>query len=69
NLFVPFDVQSVEELTLGANLQLSQLHRLQWKTNQHFPDLSRQSQPVTATDNFTVLLNPMEIRTFQITWK
>ncbi|XP_076073575.1 lysosomal alpha-mannosidase-like [Mytilus galloprovincialis] len=69
NLFVPFDVQSVEELTLGANLQLSQLHRMQWKTNQHFPDLSRQSQPVTATDNFTVVLNPMEIRTFQITWK
>ncbi|CAG2256090.1 LAMAN [Mytilus edulis] len=70
NLFVPFDVQSVEELTLGANLQLSQLqYRMEWKTNQQFPDLSRQSQPVTATDNFTVVLNPMEIRTFQITWK
>ena len=32
NLFKPFVIDSVEELTLGANLKLSDLHRLKWKT-------------------------------------
>lgn len=31
-MFVPFEVESVEELTLGANLQLSKLQRLNWTT-------------------------------------
>lgn len=69
NLFVPFEVQTVLELTLGANLQLSELHRLEWKTNKNIPDLTKQPRPVTSADNFTVLLNPMDIRTFQITLK
>lgn len=34
DLFVPFTISSVQELTLGANLPLSDLQRLQWKTEE-----------------------------------
>ena len=29
---MPFDVKSIVELTLGANMPLSKLNRLKWKT-------------------------------------
>lgn len=31
---MPFNIESVEELTLGANLAMSQLERLKWKTKE-----------------------------------
>lgn len=42
DLFVPFSIKTMEELTLGANLPLADLKRLQWKTKdyttgKHFP--------------------------------
>lgn len=42
DLFVPFSIKTMEELTLGANLPIADLKRLQWKTKdyttgKHFP--------------------------------
>lgn len=35
DLFVPFSIKTMEELTLGANLPLADLKRLQWKTKDY----------------------------------
>lgn len=67
DLFVPFSIKTMEELTLGANLPLADLKRLQWKTKDYTTDSEAVRRPIQAADNFTVILNPMEIRTFQVT--
>ena len=33
-LFSPFEIDEVEELSLGANFKLSEVHRLQWRSTQ-----------------------------------
>ena len=38
DMFVPFMVDSAVELTLGANQNLADANRLQWKTNDHTTD-------------------------------
>ncbi|XP_062599114.1 lysosomal alpha-mannosidase-like [Saccostrea cucullata] len=67
DMFVPFSIETIEELTLGANLPLSDLQRLQWKTKDYITGTKLMRHKITAADNFTVILNPMEIRTFQVT--
>ncbi|OWF45655.1 lysosomal alpha-mannosidase-like [Mizuhopecten yessoensis] len=64
-LFVTFTVDSVTELTLGANMALSDLHRLQWNTT----DVNMNDAPVLPTDqtdSLVVKLTPMQIRTYQV---
>ncbi|CAF4980361.1 unnamed protein product [Rotaria sp. Silwood1] len=73
---VTFDLQSIfqsigtinnaTELTLAANFPLSELQRLNWTTN------DEQSQQMKIHNNIpsqatTVTLNPMQIRTFNVT--
>ncbi|CAF4058122.1 unnamed protein product [Rotaria sp. Silwood2] len=72
---VTFDLQSLFnslgtikdllELTLGANFSLNDLHRLVWRTSEGETsnNTSKQS-PLTGT---MIALNPMQIRTFQVT--
>lgn len=48
-MFVPFEVESVEELTLGANLQLSKLQRLNWTTADSVNMASQTGNPDTDT--------------------
>ncbi|XP_056018882.1 lysosomal alpha-mannosidase-like isoform X2 [Ostrea edulis] len=67
DIFVPFRIKTMVELTLGANLPLSDLKRLQWKTTDYTTDAQLIRHKVGVADNFTVILNPMEIRTFQVT--
>ena len=40
-MFVPFMVESATELTLGANQNLKDAERLQWKTKDHTTDGSK----------------------------
>ena len=79
-LFKAFDILSVEEVTLGANLQVEKLHRLQWDVMNEVPtSKTRQMeeggeeeyvQDVLETENgkgsWPVKMQPFQIRTFII---
>ncbi|XP_029636473.1 lysosomal alpha-mannosidase [Octopus sinensis] len=63
NLFIHFNATAVEELVLGANLNLSDLHRLKWKadgyhTNNHY---------FKKQEGLEITLSPMEIKTLAVT--
>jgi len=67
-LFVNYDVVSMKEMTLSANRPLDDLHRLKWKTNME-EDEQTVEQPrlkFTTVQDFQVVLNPMQIRTFMV---
>lgn len=63
-------ISDTVELTLAGNLPLSDMERLVWKTNH---DESSEWKPTVLDMNSmkstVVTLNPMEIKTFQITLK
>ncbi|XP_013402708.1 lysosomal alpha-mannosidase [Lingula anatina] len=64
-LFTPFDVSSAVELNLGANQKLADMKRLKWM---YKTQLSTPEHVVTPIgDDLTVQLQPMQIRTFQVT--
>ena len=56
-------IQTIVELTLAANLPLTQLQRLNWTTTDHQIDITNQS----FIKDTIVSFNPMQIRTFNIT--
>ncbi|CAF1146005.1 unnamed protein product [Rotaria sordida] len=59
-------IVNVQELILSANLPLSDLHRLEWITNNgesSYVDMSKQG----SLQETMITLHPMQIRTFQIT--
>ncbi|XP_033744911.1 lysosomal alpha-mannosidase-like [Pecten maximus] len=70
-LFATFDVSSVTELTLGANMVLSDLHRLQWNTTDINDDSTHEVPVVSKIRNGSVVveLKPMQIRTYQVQLK
>ncbi|CAF1289187.1 unnamed protein product [Adineta ricciae] len=59
-------ITGVIELALGANLPLSQLQRLSWMTNNNESSHIDMSKSSFLKDTI-VMLNPMEIKTFQVT--
>ncbi|CAG5130757.1 unnamed protein product, partial [Candidula unifasciata] len=61
NLFAPFTVTDVHELTLGANLPIEELQRLSWKTQ----DGSTPVKQKKALIGTTITLGPMQIVTLQ----
>ncbi|XP_071483413.1 lysosomal alpha-mannosidase-like [Diadema antillarum] len=68
DMFTPFAIADIQELSLAANQLLKSVDRLQWTiegstttTPQAFKPI-----PVTAPD-YNVTLNPMDIRTFNVT--
>jgi lysosomal alpha-mannosidase len=73
---VPFDLQSIFqsvgtinnalELTLAANLPLAELQRLNWTTNDEY-DNQMNIHSNTSLRATTITLNPMQIRTFNVT--
>ncbi|KAL4240457.1 mannose metabolic process [Mactra antiquata] len=74
DMFVRFEIESIEELTLGANLLLSDLHRLKWQTTntEYVTDNERAykvEKLVSLPQTIQIELSPMEIRTFQVTLK
>ena len=64
-LFTAFKIESMTELVLGANEELSKVHRLVWKTEGSTTprERGREWEGVKANQ---ITLNPMEIRTFQV---
>ncbi|XP_060071726.1 lysosomal alpha-mannosidase-like [Ylistrum balloti] len=67
DLFVTFEVDSVTELTLGANLVLSDLHRLQWNTTDVNDNMDETPmEPKIRNNSLNVKLSPMQIRTYQV---
>ncbi|KAK7113104.1 lysosomal alpha-mannosidase-like [Littorina saxatilis] len=83
DLFIPFDIIAATELTLGGDMVLSELNKLQWNyphEDDHYQNSNQKKDSVlefksekagknTVDDPLTLTLNPMEIRTFQITVK
>jgi lysosomal alpha-mannosidase len=69
DLFVPWIIESVVELTLGANQLLSDCKRLQWNVQDFGTTARDMSSFVIPVDPTTleVVLKPMQIRTFRIT--
>ncbi|CAF3727422.1 unnamed protein product [Rotaria socialis] len=59
-------ITNLTELTLAANLPLSQLHRLNWMTNDNESSHVNIPKDASLTDTI-VTLNPMQIKTFQVT--
>ncbi|XP_015121082.1 lysosomal alpha-mannosidase isoform X2 [Diachasma alloeum] len=72
DLFMDFDVVEVRETTLGGNQWIEDKRRLQWssETNEGSPDLGNSRPQVRILDGaVNVLLKPMEIRTFIVSFK
>ena len=76
-LFKAFDILSVEEVTLGANLRVEKLHRLQWDVMNEVPtSKTRQVEggeeeyvhDVVEAENggWPVTMQPFQIRSFII---
>ena len=65
NLFTSFTIVNVKEMILGGNQLLGEREKLHFKTNQSFKDM-KVSNPVRLDSNFTVTLNPMQIRSFLV---
>ncbi|XP_078036305.1 lysosomal alpha-mannosidase II isoform X1 [Augochlora pura] len=68
-LLANYSILTVREATLGANKWLSQMNRLQWKaySNQIVEELEKSTFSVVE-DKIIVRLNPMEIRTYIISF-
>ncbi|MDA8002928.1 MAG: glycosyl hydrolase-related protein, partial [Alphaproteobacteria bacterium] len=63
--FKAFKIESMTELVLGANEDLSNVHRLVWNTKESTTPKGRRRQRERVKAN-QITLNPMEIRTFQV---
>jgi lysosomal alpha-mannosidase len=59
------------ELTLGANLLLTDMNRLNWTTtdneSSHWNGISKSLLERTSLKDTTITLDPMQIKTFQVT--
>ena len=64
-LFTSFKIDSMTELVLGGNEELSNVHRLVWKTEGGTTQKRRGREREGVNAN-QITLNPMEIRTFQV---
>ena len=54
------------EMILTANMPLAQLNRLNWTTTDHQSSYQSMKSDVSVKDT-KIILNPMQIRTFQVT--
>ena len=63
-LFTAFSITSIEEVTLGANLNMNKLNRLKWNIQQDNSIDESSWKPVSASGDLHITLAPMQIRTF-----
>jgi len=68
DLFVPFTIASVDEVTLGANELLANATRLEWNVANYGRTSGNMKSFVSPVDptSLVVLLHPMQIRTFLV---
>jgi len=71
DLFVPWTIERIDEVTLGANELLANATRLQWNVANYGRTRADMKSFVTPIDpaTLTVVLQPMQIRTFLIAVK
>jgi lysosomal alpha-mannosidase len=60
-------ITELTELTLGANFPLSELHRLDWMTNDKESSHVDMPNEYASSNDTIITLNPMQIKTFQVT--
>lgn len=64
DLFATFNIAKITEMTLGANLELSELNRFKWSAETETV-LDFESEQITVTnDSINIVMKPSEIRTF-----
>ncbi|XP_033744944.1 lysosomal alpha-mannosidase-like isoform X2 [Pecten maximus] len=66
NQFFKFGIHIVSEVTLGANLPLSELRRMGWDIIVNKQDTAKSTDNTLRVDNTTITLTPMQIRTFVV---
>ncbi|RZF42310.1 hypothetical protein LSTR_LSTR003928 [Laodelphax striatellus] len=66
NLFTTFKIKSLKEMALGGNIELKNVHRLHWNTEQSARRDNRKkfTHDESELQNMEITLYPMEIRTF-----
>lgn len=65
NLFKNITILSIKEMTLGANMELSELNRLKWKSQTQGKVQNEYADRIPP-NGFEITLKPMEIRTFKV---
>ncbi|KAL4239725.1 Mannosidase alpha class 2B member 1 [Mactra antiquata] len=68
NLFEPFTIVDVIELTLGANLKKADLQRFQWNTDGRGGLYTNVNEETVGTD-LVIEMSAMQIKTFQVNIK
>jgi len=63
NLFSSLSIVEINEMTMTANRPLSELHRLQWMTNNNTD--SFEYKKISRQDG-VIIINPMDTRTFLV---
>jgi lysosomal alpha-mannosidase len=63
-VFANFKIGAITELVLGANERLENVKRFSWNTSQQHSPTGKTAEPLKASN---ITLNPMEIRTFELT--
>ena len=64
SMFKVFNIEKVEEVILGANLEVEKLKRLNWNVGNGIPDIVESRNIPKETDITDVILNPFQIRSF-----
>jgi len=67
-LFKNKELSTIEETNLTAVQKRSDMHRLHWNTETKQSSAFPQNQPLSV-DQFEIVLNPMQTRTFLVTFK
>ena len=63
-LFTDFDVLSATEMNLSANQLLKEKRMWQWKTYSGGKSTTSKREEASDSEDFTIWLNPMDMRTF-----
>ena len=64
SMFKVFNIEKVEEVILGANLEVEKLKRLDWNVGNRIPDVGESKNIHKETDITDIILNPFQIRSF-----
>lgn len=65
-----FNIVSIRETTLGANLNINELNRFEWSSENDNLLGTEESQQITIdNESINVVMKPSEIRTFIIKTK
>ena len=64
SMFKVFNIEKVEEVILGANMEVEKLKRLDWNVGNGIPEIVESRNTRKETDITDIILNPFQIRSF-----